>query len=181
MKHFYFSCIILMMPALLIAQNGKHEHWIKQINRQCAVGLLEAEKLKPDTEKEFEDTAIHITRGLVRQFSFKGGSSLIEKKFTRDSVCIVTETYMLRRGNLIRYTSSERCKYFSEILKTSDTYYFREKKLFGHLRSRDGYVKEVSTEYVPVRTSEGNFIMADCKWWLAFLKSKEDFAHFDAE
>jgi len=112
---------------------------------------------------------------------FKNGTAVLQKQFTRDSVCLITEIFILHKEKLLRYTSQETCKYFSEIMKTADAYYFYRKQLFLHLRSINGYVKEPKSESIPIRQNEGNFILTDYNWWISFLNSARDYSHFESE
>ncbi|MBK7148344.1 MAG: hypothetical protein IPH78_05850 [Bacteroidetes bacterium] len=163
------------------AQSVKDTRRMKQIDRQCAFIYSRIDKGKPHSRKEFEDTTMNITSGVVRQYMCNKRPAVLEKQLTHDSVCLITEIFILHREKLLRYTSQETCKYFSEIIKTSDTYYFNPEKLFLHLRSINGYVKEPKSESIPIRKNENNFIITDFKWWLSFLNSESDYSHFESE
>jgi hypothetical protein len=180
MIRIFFFCFLWSVSTLLQAQEGYIDRAMKKIERQSEVILLKSNSLSPVREKVFEDTAMNITSGTVKHFVVGKTTEWIEKKFTRDSVCKVSEVYVLCKQKLIRYTSSESCRYFSETIKTSDTYYFKNKKLFAHLRKLDGYVKEPKVEHIAVGDKEGGFILADFSWWYRFLHSDSDFVYFDS-
>jgi hypothetical protein len=179
MIRMFYICFLWSAYTLLQAQDGITDRCMKRIDRKCEVILFKTNALNPVREKVFEDTAMNITSGTVKHFVVGKKIEWIEKKFIRDSVCKVSELYVLCKQKVIRYTSNESCRYFSETIKTSDTYYFKNKKLLAHLRKLDGYVKETKVEHIPVGDKEGGFILADYSWWYRFLHSDSDYMHFE--
>ncbi len=111
-RMFYF-CFLWSASTLLQAQDGITDRCMKRIDRKCEVILIKTNALNPVREKVFEDTAMNLTSGIVKQFVVDKKTEWIEKIFIRDSVCKVSEVYTLWEQKVIRFTSSESCRYFS--------------------------------------------------------------------